>query len=449
MMLPNDSFASQASSSPIAPSRSSASLLLTKGVARLEGTLKFTTAILALAAGVYTYLGVRELLNGSPGMVLFAAVIYSAAVSVGIYAFWVFLMNFMPHVSFRSGRGLMFGCLLLGSLMIVAMSSWLNASALAGAAAIQQHLAITVQDYTRDLDTANTNAIAAQGLLPDIQLASARFAKLADAERGGSLTGTAGSGTVVQLLTQMSGQLDGLGQQVQASDKRVAALYEQGSKSLARMRELISDRGPIAARSDALATESLTLMGVIANLQQTSVAPAVKRAAASLSSSFIAPSAGGRTSDLADRQTAVVGKVESSIAAQAQSLSDAADKILAMPKVEPIRFQTLSPAEAVLRYAGDFIPSWAGAISIDLMPAVLVLILCVVHAAIRREGLPAFSASDMTAGELVAALRMAREVGEAQPMMPGDARPRREGVAEPVAAADENVTALQTARQTK
>ena len=27
----------------------------------------------------------------------------------------------------------------------------------------------------------------------------------------------------------------------------------------------------------------------------------------------------------------------------------------------------------MLRYAGDFIPSWAGAIAIDLMPAVLVL----------------------------------------------------------------------------
>ena len=160
---------------------------------------------------------------------------------------------------------------------------------------------------------------------------------------------------------------------------------------------------------------------MIANLQQTSVAPAVKRAAASLSSGFIAPAAGGRTADLADRQTAVVGKVESSIAAQAASLSDAADKILAMPRVEPARFQTMSPAEAVLRYAGDFIPSWAGAISIDLMPAVLVLILCVVHAAIRREGLPAFSASEMTAGELVAALQMAREVEEARRVAPAEA----------------------------
>src|SRR5712672_29878 len=437
-----------------APSHASTSLLLSKGVARLEVTLKLTTAILALAAGVYTFLGVRELLNGSPTTVFFAAVIYSVAVSVGIYAFWVFLMQFMPHVIDRTGRSLMFGCMLLGSLMIVAMSSWLNASALAGAAAIQQHLAITVQNYTHDLDTANTNAIAAQGLLPDIQLASSRFAKLADAERAGSLTGTAGSGTVVQLLTQMSGQLDSLGQEVQASSKRVSALYEQGGKSLARMRELISDRGPISTRSDAFATESLALMGVIANLQQTSVAPAVKRAATSLSSGFIAPAAGGRTSDLADRQTAVVGKVESSIAAQAASLSDAANKILAMPRIEPIRFQTLSPAEAVLRYAGDFIPSWAGAISIDLMPAVLVLILCVVYAAIRRQELPAVSASNMTAGELLAALQMAREIEDArrspnEEVSPAKVKTDGQPIAEPAAGADENVTSLSSARLTK
>jgi len=442
-MPSNEAIASQA---PV--SHASTSLLLNNGVSRLEITLKLTTAILALAAGVYTYLGVRELLNGNPTMVVFAAAIYSIAVSVGIYAFWIFLMQFMPHVVDRTGRALMFGCMLLGSLMIVAMSSWLNASALAGAAAIQQHLAITVQNYTRDLDQANTNAIAAQGLLPDIQLASARFAKLADAERAGSLKGTAGSGTVVQLLTQMSGQLDSLGQEVQASGKRVSGLYEQGGKSLAKMRELISDRGPIATRSDAFASESLALMGVIANLQQTSVAPAVKRAAASLTSGFIAPAAGGRTADLAERQTAVVGKVESSIATQAASLADAADKILAMPRVEPARFQTLSPAEAVLRYAGDFIPSWAGAISIDLMPAVLVLILCVVHAAIRREGLPAVAASDMTAGQLVAALHMAREVAEARRTAPDETRPDAERVAE-APASEENVTALSAARHTK
>src|SRR5258708_24814828 len=251
----------------------------------------------------------------------------------------------------------------------------------------------------------------------------------------------------------MSGQVGSVGEEVQDSSKGVPALYEQGSKNLAKMRELISDRGPISARSDAFASESLALMGVIANLQQTSVAPAVKRAATSLSSNFIAPAASGRSSDLADRQNAVVGKVESSIGAQAASLSDAADKILAMPRVEPIRFQTLSPAEAVLRYAGDFIPSWAGAISIDLMPAVLGLILCVGHAADRRGGGPARRASDKTPGGMIAALPIAAWVGDARKAAPGEtpgeAKADGRPAAKPVATADENITSLAPARQAK
>ena len=150
-------------------------------------------------------------------------------------------------------------------------------------------------------------------------------------------------------------------------------IRDRGSANLEKMRGLVSDRGPINERSDAFGKEAMSLMGVIAKLQQTSVAPAVKRAADGLVAGFIAPAADGR-GDLAERQTSVVGKVETAVAAQAAALSQAADKILDTPPVEPARFQPLSTAEAVLRYAGDFLPSWAGAISIDLMPAVLVFI---------------------------------------------------------------------------
>ncbi len=292
---------------------------LREGVQRLEITTRVTLGVLALASGVYTYLGVRDLLNGNATIVFFAAVIYAVAVSIGIYAFWTFLMRFLPHVTERKSRGLLFGCMALGSVMIIAMSAWLNASALAGAAAIQQHLAVSVQAYTRDLDRAHSNALAAQSLVPDIQMAATRFSKLAEAERGGSLTGTAGSGTVVQLLTQMSTQLENLSKEVTASGERAKAFYEQGGKHLAKMRELVSSRGPINERSDAFGAEAMSLMGVIAALQQTSVAPAVKRAADGLASGFIAPAAGGR-GDLADRQTSVVGKVESAVAAQSAAL---------------------------------------------------------------------------------------------------------------------------------
>lgn len=426
------------------------SAALREGVQRLEITTRVTLGVLALASGVYTYLGVRELLNGNATVVFFAAVIYSVAVSIGIYAFWTYLLRFLPHVRDHKSRGLLFGCLGLGALMIMAMSAWLNASALAGAAAIQQHLATAVQAYTRDLDRAHSNALAAQSLLPDIQMASTRFSKLAESERTGSLTGTAGSGTVVQLLTQMSNQLGNLSQEVTNSGERVKKLFEQGGKHLEKMRELVSAKGPIAQRSDAFGSEAMALTGVVAALQQTSVAPAVKRAADGLTAGFIAPAAGGRSLDLAERQTAVVGKVEGAVAAQAAALSQAAEKILAEPRVEPERFQPLSPAEAVLRYAGDFIPSWAGAISIDLMPAVLVLILAVVHGHIRREGLPEANALSMSASDLLTALRLARQVELEAANGVG-----RMAVTDPHAgephkpAAEENVTSLSSARAKK
>jgi hypothetical protein len=418
------------------------STALREGITRLEVTSRVTLAVLALASGVYTYLGVRELLNGNATVVFFAAVIYSVAVSVGIYAFWSFLMRLLPHVLDYTGRMLLFGAMLLGSLMIIAMSAWLNATALAGAAALEQHLAMTAQSYTRDLDQAHRYALAAQSLLPDIQMASQRFGQLAESEKTGTLTGTSGSGTVVQLLSQMSNQLNGLSQTVTQSSERTKALYEQGGKHLAKMRELMSSRGPIAPRSDGFGVESTALMGVIASLQQTSVASAVKRAADDLAKGFIAPSA----ADLADRQTAVVGRVESAVAAQSKTLSAAADKVLAERPAEPAQFKPLSTAEAILRYAGDFIPSWAGAISIDLMPAVLVMILCVAHAAIRREGAPLATATTMTASELITAMRLAREVESAHDTLrQPTAAPRAEDTA-PLREAEVTPLALATAR---
>jgi hypothetical protein len=413
---------------------------LRDGIARLEITTRVTLGVLALASGVYTYLGVRDLLNGNATLVFFAAVIYSVAVSVGIYAFWTYLLLFLPPVRDRQGRGLLFACMGLGALMIMAMSAWLNASALAGAAAIQQHLATAVQAYTHDLDRAHSNALAAQGLLPDIQMAATRFSKLAESERAGSLTGTSGSGTVVQLLTQMSSQLDNLAKEVASSADSVKALFDEGGKHIDKMRELVSDRGPINTRSDAFGKEAMALMGVIAKLQQTSVAPVVKRTADGLATGFIAPAADGRTADLAQRQTAVVGKVEQAVALQSKALSQAADVIVQTQPVEPARFQSLSTAEAVVRYAGDFLPSWAGAISIDLMPAVLVLILCIVHANIRRESEPD-TLETMSAAQLLSALRIAREVEQNIRLVPD--------ISAVSVTADENVTTLAAARAGK
>ncbi len=319
----------------------------------LEMMTRFALAILALASGVYTYLGVRSLLDGSAAQVFFAAVVYSAAVSVGIYAFWSYMLRFVPLVSDGARRLLLFATMAAGSLMIIAMSSWLNAAALAGSAALEQHLAVTQEEYSADFDQAHARALSAQSLLPDVQRASERFKRLAEDERNsGALTGTSGSGSVVQLLVQMGAQLDELSASIQASREETAELFEKGRRHLAAMRGLVSAPGAVAPRSDRFAEQAVELGGVIAALQETSIAPSVRRAADDLSLGFIAPVADGSNADLASRQSQVMATVRQSVEAQSRQLSKAADGILAEAKVPVRRFVPLSSAEAVLRYAG-------------------------------------------------------------------------------------------------
>lgn len=386
---------------------------LREGVKSLETMTRFALAILALASGVYTYLGVRSLLDGSADMVFAAAIIYSVAVSVGIYAFWTYMMKFLPLMRDNARRGALIGVMALGSVMIIAMSSWLNAAALAGSAALEQHLAVTLEDYVADLDDAHGNALSAQSLLPDVQRASVRFSRLADDERrSGALTGTSGSGSVVQLLTQMSAQLDELGNTIDNSRSTVTEQFEKGSTHLANMRALVSGEGAVQPRADKFAAEAVALTGVIASLQETSIASSVSRAADDLSLGFIAPVADGGTQDLADRQDEVMQSVMGAVQAQSVALKTAADKILAEPQVQPRRFVPLSSAEAVLLYARDFLPSWAGAISIDLLPMVLVLILAVVYSASRREARTLDAADKITAAEMMRAVSLFNEMNE-------------------------------------
>lgn len=383
------------------------------GQAHLETTTKVTLAVLALASGVYTYLGVRGLLNGDAAVVFFGAVIYSFAVSVGIYAFWSYLMRFLPHIESARARAWLFLAMLIGSCMIIAMSSWLNAAALAGSAALEQHMANATETYQQQLDQAHANALASQSLLPDIQLASKRFAGLAQQERStGALTGTSGSGTVVQLLNQMSTELNRLSMEIEESRDDVKRKFESGGRNLSRMRELISNSGPIEARANAFGEETLKLIGQITSLQQTSVAPSVKRAAEDLGKTFIAPIADGQDAGLQQRQTEVVSRVEAALRAQSRALSSAADEILQREPVIPARFQPLSPPEAVLRYAKDFLPSWAGAISIDLLPAVLIFIMIIVEGAIRKHGGIDLDSETMSAADVMRGAAIYRQMEE-------------------------------------
>ena len=361
----------------------------------LESFTPMALGVLSVASGIYTYLGVSSLLNDSGAMSFFAAVAYSLAVSVAIFVFWSYLIRLLPAMRSAASRLGLFLSMALGSVAIIAMSSWLNAAALAGSAAVEQHLARTVQQYQIGLEQANRVTVAAQGLGLDVARTRQSFQDLSAQEATGNLSGTAGRGAVFRVLIQKADELAGLESQIAAQAPLVDAAFAEGNQILSRMRALTAASGDVQVRSVEFAEESVRLAGLIAQLRQLSVAPLVARAAQDLSASVVVPELDGSTDLIRSGQ-------------RSTTLKAAADEVLAMPTPDDTTYAPISTADAVLRYAGDFIPSWAGAIAIDLLPAVLVLIMMVAQSAIRADRGTAAPEETMTLAEIRAAVMALR-----------------------------------------
>lgn len=404
----------------------------------LEGHLRwldsFSAAalgVLAVASGIYTYLGVTSLLDNNGALSFVAAVSYSIAVSVGIFVFWSYLMRLLPAVRTVGSRLGLFVSMLFGSAAIIAMSSWLNAAALAGAAAVEQHLAQTVQDYQMSLEQANEIAVSAQGLERDVSRVRQSFEDLSELEATGELSGLAGRGAVFRVLRQKSQELSGLQAQITSQQPLVSAAFAEGNQILSRMRVLTVEPGPIEVRSVEFSEEAVRLSGVITQLRQLSVAPLVSRAAEDLSASVVLPELDGRTEENRAGQQSTIQSVLQVLGQRAETLRRAAESVIAMPAPNEIMYTPISTADAVIRYAGNFAPSWAGAIAIDLLPAVLVFILAITHAAIRSGKARVGVEDTMTIAELRAALNAVTDMEDAlrraQPVSSPEVPPEADG----------------------
>ncbi|SEN98544.1 hypothetical protein SAMN05216227_10379 [Pseudorhodobacter antarcticus] len=378
----------------------------------------FTSAalgILAVASGIYTYLGVRGLLDDGGALSLFAAVAYSAAVSTGIFVFWSYLLRLLPAMRTAATRLWLVLAMVIGSAAIVAMSSWLNAAALAGSAAVEQHLARTVQDYQVSLERAHEITLQGQALALDVGRTRQGFEDLSAQEAAGSLSGLAGQGAVFRVLTQKSDELAALEALILAQEGPVLAAFVEGNAILSRMRALTVAPGKVEDRSVEFSEESVRLAGVITTLRQLSVAALVDRAARDLAQSVVLPRLDADNATGQAAQQATIESLLAVLARRAETLQAAAADVLALAPAPEVIYTPISTADAVIRYASNFAPSWAGAIAIDLLPAVLVMIVAVAQAAIRAGREPLRLEDQMTVSELRAAVLALREIegGEA------------------------------------
>ncbi|EIE50587.1 hypothetical protein C357_12936 [Citreicella sp. 357] len=385
--------------------------------------------VLSVASGIYTYLGVSTLLDDNGAMSVFAAIAYSVAVSVGIFVFWSYLMRLFPAVRTARARAGLLMAMAAGCVAIIAMSSWLNAAALAGSAAVEQHLARTVQDYQASLERTHEIALSAQSLERDVARVRQSFEDLSEQEAAGSLSGLAGRGAVFRVLRQKSAELQSLETQIAGQTPLVQDAFQRGNEILSRMRALTVEPGAVEARSVEFSEAAVQLQGLIAQLRQLSVASLVERAAQDLSASVVLPDLDGSTEEIRGNQTATIDSVLGVLASRAATLEQAARDVTVMTPAPEVTYTPVSSADAVIRYARNFVPSWAGAIAIDLLPAVLVFIVAVTQAAIRENREGTGIEDSMSLAELRAALSALRDVESDLARLPPAARRQLDGPA--------------------
>ncbi len=385
--------------------------------------------VLATASGIYTYLGVTSLLEDTGALSFFAALAYSVAVSVGIFVFWSYMLRLLPSMRSVAGFIGLTVSVVVGSFAIIAMSSWLNAAALAGAAAVEQHLERTVRDYQSALEQAHDIALSGQALGREVKRARESFEALAVQERSGQLSGTAGEGAVFRVLTQKTEELRNLEGQIAEQQPLIESAYDDGNSILGRMRALTVAPGPVEQRSVVFSEESVRLAGVISNLNQYSVAPLVARAAKDLPASVVLPELDGRSAEIRNAQSSTIASVLDALDQRSQTLRSAADEVLALELPIETAYNPISSADAVIRYAENFVPSWAGAIAIDLLPAILVFVVAITQAAIRsgRDGIGV--EESLTLSDLKTAMNAMRDIETSMGAV--DAEIRRRNMTEP------------------
>ncbi|WP_128255733.1 hypothetical protein [Falsirhodobacter deserti] len=382
--------------------------------------------VLAAASGIYTYIGVRTLLD-DPGLwTTFAALAYSVAVSVAIFVFWSYMLRLLPAVRSAASRVGLLLTMALGCCAIIAMSAWLNAAALAGGAAVETHMATTVQDYQASLERAHANAVAGQSLSRDVARVRQSFQDLSEQEASGSLSGFSGRGAVFRVLTQKSAELQALEDQIAAVETPIKAAFGQGNAILSRMRGLSTQPGALEDRTVRFSADAVELSGLITQLRQLNPAPLVARAASDLSEAVVLPELDGTTAEMRAGQSSTITSVLSLVEQRATTLLTAANEVLALPQPDEAVYAPMSAADAVIAYAGNFIPAWAGAIAIDLLPAILVFTMMVVQAAIRSGRGEGHTDDRMTVGELRAALAAAELLRQPPPEEPRPALTRPE-----------------------
>ena len=347
----------------------------------MSGNDRLTTIVLGFLSCVsayFTYQGAVLVLDKETvhaGLNI-SALIFSSGVSAGLFLFWRYAHAILPVMLTGKTRGVGMAIVGLGCLFIMCLSSYMNVMSLAGSGALEAQMRAVLQTYDSALTKAYTQATRIGELVSDLDLAAKRYDDLAQSEiKRGAVTGSAGAGGVSDSLLATKKTFSDLATSVRANLKKLARLQDAGRTALARMGAAITGTGSIEKRRAEFTKEAAALAKLISELGSNNLTNVIARSMRSLKGNTGLFSTSLKNGRLAKAQQEALQRINDDIAKTGESIATAAETLGKAKRVEVTAFKRIGLTKAVVIYALDLIPYWAGGIALDLMPVVLILLL--------------------------------------------------------------------------
>lgn len=332
--------------------------------------------ILAIINGFMTFRGlVLGAVDGQPGVIdIGTMALLAVAVTVFQFVGWSAAYRLVPAQDGGAALGYSAAVLVLFMILCVGVSTVSNAVALAGSRAVVHAMHHDVQGFEDRVAALGVSANRFAPLAEEFERAAGYWNGRASAERGsGSSSGGSGEGTVTYALQDIADRFATLAKTAQALAVREADVLGTAQAALKEARAVLDQPGTIEARRTAMKAALDRIRQALLVLSDGAPADGLLRDLSTIPLEArnrpltARTEAGRRDQRLAlDRLQTELNDRSAASLALLQTIATRSPPDLPVVVI-------LTPVEAVIAHWRAFLPAWAAALGLDLLPVVILL----------------------------------------------------------------------------
>lgn len=361
---------------------------------------------LACVTAFFTYSGANTAISAGTVDWLsnMGAVIYAIGSSICIYAIWTGLPILVAKAETIKERIAVSFLILISTVMILGLSSWLNVVAIAGDSAVNSHMNAQIVPFEVRLDQQRKTLVRLKGFETDFSSSATLYLTRQESEiTRGAYTGVPGTGTVEQTLGTMAVRFDTHGKNLSAVVITLLADADHLKGLLGKLRDAVNGPGDPAIRLHQFAQTAIALREGLSAMDATPLVDSLKRGLAGLPGEARIQAVSAKTEAGAAKQRAALDRVANETQETVDTIVRDLDRLLEDNDAEIPGFVPVDPIKAVLLYPLDHAPFWVGGIAMDVTPMLLLVCSMVIMAIRGRRGIFIDRVGDLTVRELMEA----------------------------------------------